>query len=129
VDFVEQPAMGRMAECRFANTMTNEYSLFCSFVKGVVIQGEVLKHDPDKRFSPALNQVTNHLINAANKFEKQLHLLLRPEHTELEIEVNEMLYNLVRQIHSMDGEMKTRFFDYMEGFNLVEAQYQESHAN
>lgn len=105
--------------------MTNEYSLFCSFVKGVTIQGDVLKHDPDKQFSPALNQVTNQLINAANRFEKQLHLLLRPEHKELEIEVNEMLYSLIRQIHSMDGEMKTRFFDHMEGFNLVEAQREQ----
>lgn len=109
--------------------MTNEYSLFCSFVKGVTIQGTVLKHDPDKRFSPALNQVTNQLINAANRFEKHLHLLLRKEHKDLEIEVNEMLYSLVRQIHSMDSDMKQRFFDHMEAFNFVEAQYQESHAN
>lgn len=109
--------------------MTNEYSLFCSFVKGVTIQGDVLKHDPDKRFSPALNQVTNQLINAANRFEKQLHLLLRKDHQDLEIEVNEMLYSLIRQIHSMDGEMKTRFFDHMESFNLVEAQREESHAD
>lgn len=121
--------MGRTGDGNIADVMTNEYSLFCSFVKGVIIQGEVLKHDPNKRFSPALNQVTNQLINAANKFEKQLHLLLRPEHTELEIEVNEMLYSLVRQIHSMDSDMKQRFFDHMEGFNLVEAQYQESHAD
>jgi hypothetical protein len=106
--------------------MTNEYSLFCSFVKGVVIQGEVLKHDPDKRFSLALNQVTNQLINAANRFEKHLHLLLRKEHRDLEIEVNEMLYSLVRQIHSMDSDTKQRFFDHMEKFNFLEEQREEN---
>ena len=120
MSLVEQSATGRTGGGKFGAVMTNEYSLFCSFVKGVVIQGEVLKHDPDKRFSPALNQVTNQLINAANRFEKHLHLLLRKEHKDLEIEVNEMLYSLVRQIHSMDSDTKQRFFDHMEAFNFLE---------
>jgi hypothetical protein len=100
--------------------MTNEYSLFCSFIKGIVIQSEILQKDPSKQFAPALKFETNHLINAAKKFEKRLHLMLQPEMAECENEVNEMLYGLYRQIHSMDSEMKQRFFNYLEGFNDVE---------
>jgi len=106
-----------------------DFPLFCFFAKGIVAWGAAIKSNEKKQVSNEMAFRFNPLVNSATLFEKQLHRLIGDEFASAEDDINTLLCGLVLQIYNMPDDMKDRFFNHMEGFNLVEAQYQESHAD